>query len=192
MRLCGGLACSKCLKVFPTHSFGEKPDYSGYDRTAWIDRDLVDHKESCAKHKVSDTHSAQLKLEREHGCRYSVLLELPYFNPIRMTIVDPMHNLLLGTAKHMFTIWSDLELIGPQKLKVIQGCVDSLITPGDVGEKLLQVFLASQQISGVTGPPFSHTEACSPCTTFRVLAHVCEGMSFTLSYKNYFTTTLRG
>jgi hypothetical protein len=39
-------------------------------------------------------------LERDFGTRYSVLLELVYFDPIRMTALDPMHNLFLGTAKH--------------------------------------------------------------------------------------------
>lgn len=127
------LACSKCSKIFPTSAFGEKPDYSGFDRTAWVGRSLDDHRKYCAKHKVSNTQSAQVSLEREHGCRYSVLLELSYFDPIRMTIVDPMHNLLLGTAKHIFTIWSDLQLIGPQELKVIQDSVDNFVTPGDIG-----------------------------------------------------------
>ena len=32
----------------------------------------------------------------------SVLLELPYFDAPRMNIVDPMHNLFLGSAKHIF------------------------------------------------------------------------------------------
>ena len=31
--------------------------------------------------------------------RYSCLLQLPYFDPVRMTILDPMHNFYLGTAK---------------------------------------------------------------------------------------------
>ncbi len=33
---------------------------------------------------------------RNHGVRNSELLRLPYFNPIQMTIIDPMHNILLG------------------------------------------------------------------------------------------------
>ena len=42
------------------------------------------------------------KKESEVGCRYSVLLDLPYFDPVRMLIIDPMHNLYLGTAKYVF------------------------------------------------------------------------------------------
>ena len=28
--------------------------------------------------------------------------KLPYFDPTRMLIVDPMHNLFLGSAKHIY------------------------------------------------------------------------------------------
>ena len=38
-----------------------------------------------------------------HGCRYSVLLSLPYFNPIRMLAIDPMHTLFLCVAKHFLS-----------------------------------------------------------------------------------------
>ena len=40
-KICGFLSynadkgCSKCLKSFPTESFGEKPDFSGYDCENW-------------------------------------------------------------------------------------------------------------------------------------------------------------
>ena len=46
-------------------------------------------------------NTTTVKRQQElEGCRYSVLLDLPYFDPVRMTIIDPMHNLYLGTAKH--------------------------------------------------------------------------------------------
>ena len=40
--------------------------------------------------------SAKKAKESELGFRDSVLLHLPYFNIIRQTIVDPMHNLFSG------------------------------------------------------------------------------------------------
>jgi hypothetical protein len=33
---------------------------------------------------------------KKHGARYFELSGLPYFDPVRMTVVDPMHNILLG------------------------------------------------------------------------------------------------
>ena len=47
------------------------------------------------------------RMETESGIKYS-----PYFDPIRFTIVDPMHNLFLGTAKMMLKkIWLERGLI---------------------------------------------------------------------------------
>ena len=52
--------------------------------------------------------------ESKFGIRYSVLMSLPYYDPVRLTVVDTMHNLLLGTAKHAFDVWvqSDVLNIG--------------------------------------------------------------------------------
>ena len=36
--------CSRCLKSFPTSEFGGMPDYSGFDRSYWPMRKLLDHK----------------------------------------------------------------------------------------------------------------------------------------------------
>jgi hypothetical protein len=54
--------------------------------------------------KIPSDHSKSERQshERDFGTGYSVLLELVYFDPIRMTSLDPMHNLFLGTAKHMY------------------------------------------------------------------------------------------
>ena len=33
-----------------------------------------------------------------------MLLELPYFDVVRMCTIDPRHNLLLSTAKHVMEV----------------------------------------------------------------------------------------
>lgn len=50
-----------------------------------------------------------------------------------MCIFDPMYNLLLGTAKHMLSVWIDLNLLSSSNFKDIQDRVDSFFTPEDVG-----------------------------------------------------------
>lgn len=127
------LACSQCLKEFETEVFGDKPDYSGFDRSQWNPRENSDHWKWAFKHKECKTRADQKQIERLHGCRYSALLELEYFDPIRMCVVDPMHNLLLGTAKHMLSVWTDLGLITSRQLNDIQKHVDQFVTPSDVG-----------------------------------------------------------
>ena len=72
-------------------------------------------------------------MEKEYGCRYSVLLKLPYFDPVMMCVIDPMHNLLLGTAKHMLSVWKEKEILKSNHFEIIQECVGSFVTPSDVG-----------------------------------------------------------
>ena len=51
-------------------------------------------------HKCCKTQAARESIEKKFGIRYSILNELPYSDPPQMYIIDPVHNLLLGTAKH--------------------------------------------------------------------------------------------
>ena len=119
------LGCTKCCKVFPG-SVGCK-DYSGFDRNNWKPRSLADHQ--CSIHLIQQAKNKteRNKLESEFGCRYSVLLQLPYFDPICMLIIDPMHNIFLGSAKHMKNIWlnDDKPFITPNQLQNMQDCVNN-------------------------------------------------------------------
>ena len=76
---------------------------------------------------ISNTHAEQHRIEQDYGVRYSVLLELPYFDPPRVCIVDPMHNLLLGTAKHMIDIWKQNGVLTSKDFEVIQESVDNFV-----------------------------------------------------------------
>ena len=60
------------------------------------------HNTAAFKIKNLKTLTAIEKEESNSGCRYSELLLLPYFNAPKMLIIDPMHNLFLGTAKYFF------------------------------------------------------------------------------------------
>ena len=50
-----------------------------------------------------------------------------------MHVVDPMHNLLLGTAKHMMEIWSKQVIISKQQFTHIHDVVNAISTPKQVG-----------------------------------------------------------
>ena len=68
--------------------------------------------------------------------RYSVLLELEYFDPVRMVVIDPMHNLFLGSAKHtMKDLWLDSTsgVLTKSKLLDMQKRVDEFYVPPDCG-----------------------------------------------------------
>jgi hypothetical protein len=59
------------------------------------ERDGIEHKERAEEwaslpEKDRDAHF------KKHGARWFEFGHLLYFNPIRMTIINPMHNLLMG------------------------------------------------------------------------------------------------
>ncbi len=137
--------CSRCLKTFPTEAFGQKPDYTGTDRSYWTPRDAKSHRQHALDHKHSSTLAQQKQIERDHGCRYSVLTELPYYNVIQFSVIDPMHNLLLGTAKHILTVWMSIGVLNKGQFISIQNKVDSFSTPSEIGRIPLKI------LSGFSG-----------------------------------------
>lgn len=138
--------CSKCLCPFPTPHFGEKADYSDFDRSHWVPRTGDSHRNASFKYKSCNTRQKRKEIERDEGVRFSVLSELAYFDvPLRMCIIDPMHNLLLGTSKHMMELWKTTGILSGKDFEIIQKCVDSFITPSDIGR------LPSKIASGFSG-----------------------------------------
>ena len=65
--------------------------------------------------------------------KYSVLFELPHFDIVRYHVVDPMHNLFLGLAKHTTKQWSDLGVLSNRDFIEIQDRVDSMCVPSKIG-----------------------------------------------------------
>ena len=124
--------CSKCLKEFPTEHFGEKPNYGGFNTDRWIPRDFGVQRSKAFEAKIAHTASERKNIERSHGVKYSKLLDLSYLNIVRCHVIDPMHNLFLGLAKHAFKTWKELQIL-PHCLECIQEKVDLLIPPPKVG-----------------------------------------------------------
>ena len=66
-----------------------------------------------------------------HGARYFELSWLSYFDPVRMTVVDPMHNILLGEPSIASTCQTQLmncpkgllRLIGSMRGFMVRFCV---------------------------------------------------------------------
>lgn len=114
-------------------------DYSGYNREEWPLRNISVHRQQCSYYLQAETAAKQKLIEKEHGLRYSVMIELPYFNPIRHSVVDPMHNLYLGTAKHVMEVWNDRGILSKKDFEVIQQKISTLITPRDVGRIPLKI-----------------------------------------------------
>lgn len=135
--------CSKCFKEFPCDSFGTKSDYSGYNRDQWQKRTHNQHLQQVAEVVAANTASKRDETEKKYGVRYSELLRLPYFDIVSFHVIDPMHNLLLGTAKHITSLWKDQDILSIEDLRKIQEKVDNIKTPpklGRIPHKILSNF----------------------------------------------------
>ena len=127
------MGCSRYLSSFPTEHFGDKPDYSNFDKSTWTIRDIESHKAHALHHRDCNTKSDRVAIEWSYGVMYSCLLQLPYFNPPRMCIIDPMHNLFLGTAKHCVDVWKSTGLLSTDHLLIMQMRVNDYFCPSDIG-----------------------------------------------------------
>ena len=126
-------ACSRCLKSFPTEKFGDKADYSGYNRDTWAVRTVTEHRTEGFSWKHANSLSERSTIERNFGVRFTELLRLDYFDTVRFSVIDPMHNMFLGTAKRMVGIWKEKGMLSPEIFDKTQALVDRFVVPPDVG-----------------------------------------------------------
>jgi hypothetical protein len=109
-------------------------DYSGFDRDTFVLRSGTEHRTLSLNTLSAQTQTERDKLEASTGCRYTVLSCLPYFDAPRMLVVDPMHNLFLGSAKHYVkSIFMKKGILSDDNFTNIQERINSFLVPADVG-----------------------------------------------------------
>ena len=131
-------ACTKCYCTF-SEGFG-KSNFSNFDRDSWTSRTVSSHRRNVKVIMQSRSKPEASKLESELGCHYSVLLELFYFDLVCMLLIDPMHNLFLGTAKRMTqNTWIGKNILTSNNLKVIRTWLSSIAVPSELGQLPLHI-----------------------------------------------------
>ena len=98
--------------------FADKLNYSGFDKPMLCISNMY------LKFKL---HLLQGELESLHGVGYSEHLRLPY---LKHHVVDPMHKFLLGTGKHVMTVWKEQGFL---QFELIQGKLDRMRVPSKIG-----------------------------------------------------------
>ena len=135
--------CSKCMKKFTKPSIKEPTDFSGFQRDNWTPRDLKAHHTKALEARQAKSNAARDKVQSELGIRYSELLRLPYLDIIRCHLIDPMHNLYLGTAKNVFSLWKEHGILNESLCGKVQQKMDSLIIPVYAGRLPSKIATAS-------------------------------------------------
>ena len=125
--------CSKCKKKFVTPAFGSKPLYNGFDCNNWTARNMSDHKCKAQECLEARTNSQRTAIWRECGVKYSELLLIPHLNIIRCHVIDPIHCVFLGLAKHTIQRWKDRDILRANHFSLLQEKVDSIVPPSKIG-----------------------------------------------------------
>lgn len=91
------------------------------------------HRADAEMERMAHTPTDAKAISKATGARYSVLYQLPYYDAIRFSLIDPMHNLLLGTAKHVLSTWLSNDNISATDLQHLQNRVNAVKPPSEVG-----------------------------------------------------------
>ena len=116
--------CNKCYKDFSIQS---SIGSSYKNRT----REL--HLEHLKEMEGVENKTQLHDIEKKYGVRFSILTTLPYFDPIEFTVIDPMHNLYLGTAKNVFKIWIKTGTLDKNHLALIEDKMKKFTVPYGIG-----------------------------------------------------------
>lgn len=88
--------CSKWQISFPTEKFGEKPDYSNFNQSSWEPHTGSMHNSTALEYQKCTTRTKQLGIEQHTEVRYSVLVKLPYFDPLQNVYNRPNAQFVAG------------------------------------------------------------------------------------------------
>jgi hypothetical protein len=104
-RQAGGFA-SLTATYFCTRCSLKVQDIENLDMHSWPQRDVVEHVKVAKQWHDAEGLDEQNAIFRNHGIRWSVLLQLPYWNPILFTAIEPMHIFDVGLFQsHCRQVW---------------------------------------------------------------------------------------
>ena len=141
--------CSRCQRDFRVDSFytehqerlrsnGRKPgpprgNPSGWNYEEWQTRDAGTFKASVMKTLNTHNPTKRLEVEMKLRARYSALIELPYFDPIHMLVIDPMHCWLLGVLRHVLIVFLNHDCMTVSQLVRVDKKLEKISLPRKVG-----------------------------------------------------------
>ncbi|KAG1893136.1 uncharacterized protein F5891DRAFT_963419 [Suillus fuscotomentosus] len=98
-----------------------KSDITDFDCKKWRRHTLEEHKAAAEEWVNAESKVECDKIFKQHGVRWSELLRLPYWDPMRFIVIDGMHNLFLGLVQHHFRDGpKGSEVLSDNKINAIQ------------------------------------------------------------------------
>ena len=138
-KLCGHISalvgCHRCYKRASDEegqriNFGEFEDMEEWFRP----KDATEHRRNAMIWKHQQTKTDRRNHVSRTHVRWSEMLRLPYFDPIRFLVVDPMHNLFLEIAHWIVKrLWIKGGKITKQDLELMEKRAKYIKPPADLG-----------------------------------------------------------
>lgn len=139
-KLCGHVSalvsCHRCYKTASLNGNENKSNFGGFDDMEdwFVERDLEEHRRNAKDWRLCKSEEERKRHVRSTHVRWTELLRLPYFNPIRHLIVDPMHCLFLGIAHWIIKkLWIDGNKITKHDLEKMEKRAKAIQIPADLG-----------------------------------------------------------
>ena len=110
-----------------------KSDFSGFDIENWTDRQCEIHLQKAREAKDANNKKAREFIETLYGAHFLLIHNLVCFNVGRCHVVDPMHNLFLGIAKHAVDTWKKTSTLTDSDCRNLQAIVVLVNPPPGIG-----------------------------------------------------------
>ena len=99
-----------------------------------MERDLVEHQQNAEDWRLCKSEEERKRHVSSTLVRWTELLRLPYFNPIRHLVVDPMHCLFLRIAQWIIKrLWIDGNKLTKCDLEKMEKREENIQLPADLG-----------------------------------------------------------
>jgi hypothetical protein len=109
-----------CMRVLCPLFCKDNKDFRSIDHHNWTRHTYKDFKEAAYAWQAATTKTARTKLFKANGIRWCEFLLLPYWDPTRFIVVDPMHNLFLGVVQNHFRELLGMDIQGSEESEVIE------------------------------------------------------------------------
>ena len=103
------------------------------DYTKWRQRTREEHIQHAARADRAANVTQQKEIHTKFGYKSCALLQLDYFLASQFSVVEPMHNLFLGTAKRFFVHWVENDVLSKADLETISQRLQEFNVPTDIG-----------------------------------------------------------
>jgi hypothetical protein len=148
------MKCYRCDKRTTYSEEYRKTHYGGMqDYDEWVTKpaDLLLHRQYAHEWLQRNSKTSREAHFKVHGVRWTEVLRLPYMDPIRFAVVDPMHCLFLGVAKWIIkSIFVNQKKLTMEQLRVAQNRMDNIDLPSDIGRIPPKIAIGNDGFSNLT------------------------------------------